>query len=192
MYELVTRHFLACVSADAFGKETTVNVVIAEQEKFYANGLMIIERNYLDVYPYEKWSDKEIPNYENIQGYYFLQLQCKFNHVSHHSVHTKKRFPLFHFSFNLERITLICTEFYPDTIELVGSQTSPPQVCVPFVRFFISLSPDQGCNKVETVFTNSKVSFKWKLRYTFDASFWSSKFYLLNPPLSNISLPIHI
>ena len=82
MYELVTRHFLACVSADAFGKETTVNVVIAEQEKFYANGLMIIERNYLDVYPYEKWSDKEIPNYENIQGYYFLQLQCKFNHVS--------------------------------------------------------------------------------------------------------------
>ena len=73
MYELVTRHFLACVSADAFGKETTVNVVIAEQEKFYANGLMIIERNYLDVYPYEKWSDKEIPNYENIQGYYFFE-----------------------------------------------------------------------------------------------------------------------
>ena len=76
MYELVTRHFLACVSADAFGKETTVNVVIAEQEKFYANGLMIIERNYLDVYPYEKWSDKEIPNYENIQGYYFF---CSFH-----------------------------------------------------------------------------------------------------------------
>merc|ERR1712029_44525 len=85
VYELVTRHFLACVSADALGKETTVDITISE-ERFYASGLMILERNYLDVYPYDKWSDKEIPNYENI------------------------------------------SEFYPDTIDLVGSQTSPPQL----------------------------------------------------------------
>lgn len=28
------------------------------QEKFSASGLMIIERNYLDVYPYDKWNTK--------------------------------------------------------------------------------------------------------------------------------------
>lgn len=27
-------------------------------ERFMAHGLMILARNYLDVYPYEKWSDK--------------------------------------------------------------------------------------------------------------------------------------
>lgn len=28
------------------------------QEKFSASGLMIIARNYLDVYPYDRWSTK--------------------------------------------------------------------------------------------------------------------------------------
>jgi len=75
VYELVTRHFLACVSADALGKETTVNVDI-NGEKFYANGLMVLERNYLEVYhPYERWSDKEIPNYENIVEFYPDQIE---------------------------------------------------------------------------------------------------------------------
>jgi len=85
VYELVARHFLACVSADAKGHETTVNVSIAS-ESFYASGLMILERNYLDVYPYERWSDKEIPNYDNI------------------------------------------VEFYPDAIDLVGGETSAPNL----------------------------------------------------------------
>lgn len=28
------------------------------QERFVAHGLMILARNYLDVYPYDRWSDK--------------------------------------------------------------------------------------------------------------------------------------
>ena len=32
-------------------------------EKFVAQGLIITERNYLEVYPYDKWSNKEIPEY---------------------------------------------------------------------------------------------------------------------------------
>ena len=28
-----------------------------------AQGLIITERNYLEVYPYDKWSNKEIPEY---------------------------------------------------------------------------------------------------------------------------------
>lgn len=57
LYEFIVRHFLACVSQDAVGKETVVDIEIA-QEKFSASGLMIIARNYLDVYPYDKWSTK--------------------------------------------------------------------------------------------------------------------------------------
>ncbi|QQP52602.1 DNA topoisomerase [Caligus rogercresseyi] len=50
------------------GKETTVNIDI-NGEKFVGHGLSIIERNYLEVYPYEKWSDKEILNYEAIEEF---------------------------------------------------------------------------------------------------------------------------
>lgn len=62
MYELVCRHFLACVSKDALGSETIVNIEIAG-EKFHATGLVILERNYLDVYIYDKWSAKQIHHY---------------------------------------------------------------------------------------------------------------------------------
>lgn len=63
VYELICRHFLACVSKDATGSETTVNVTVAD-EQFTATGLCIYERNYLDVYIYEKWNSKEIHNYQ--------------------------------------------------------------------------------------------------------------------------------
>ena len=69
VYELIARHFLACVSQDALGKETTIEIDI-NGEKFHANGLMIIQRNFLEVYVYEKWSDKEIPNYENVKEFF--------------------------------------------------------------------------------------------------------------------------
>lgn len=63
VYELICRHFLACVSKDATGSETTVDVIVAD-EKFHATGLCIHERNYLDVYIYEKWNSKEIHKYQ--------------------------------------------------------------------------------------------------------------------------------
>ncbi|XP_066252718.1 DNA topoisomerase 3-alpha isoform X1 [Euwallacea similis] len=63
VYEYIVRHFLGCVHKDAQGFETAVNVDIAG-EKFTAKGLIILERNYLDVYIYEKWNAKEINNYQ--------------------------------------------------------------------------------------------------------------------------------
>ncbi|XP_042770377.1 DNA topoisomerase 3-alpha isoform X2 [Panthera leo] len=63
LYEFIVRHFLACCSQDAQGQETTVEIDIA-QERFVAHGLMILARNYLDVYPYDRWSDKTLPVYE--------------------------------------------------------------------------------------------------------------------------------
>ncbi|XP_050312155.1 DNA topoisomerase 3-alpha [Anthonomus grandis grandis] len=63
VYEYIVRHFLACVHKDAQGYETTVHADIAG-EKFTAKGLVILEKNYLDVYVYEKWNAKEINHYE--------------------------------------------------------------------------------------------------------------------------------
>ncbi|XP_078229244.1 DNA topoisomerase 3-alpha isoform X3 [Callithrix jacchus] len=68
LYEFIVRHFLACCSQDAQGQETTVEIDIS-QERFVAHGLMILARNYLDVYPYDHWSDKILPVYE--QGFRF-------------------------------------------------------------------------------------------------------------------------
>ncbi|KAF7691107.1 DNA topoisomerase 3-alpha [Silurus meridionalis] len=62
LYEFIVRHFLACCSKDAQGQEVTVEIDIAE-EKFSASGLTIIARNYLEVYPYDKWYNKVIPLY---------------------------------------------------------------------------------------------------------------------------------
>ncbi|KAM7428568.1 hypothetical protein ABFA07_020472 [Porites harrisoni] len=62
LYEFIVRHFLACCSEDAKGQETNVEIEIAG-EKFTAKGLMIIARNYLDVYPYDNWNAKTIPVY---------------------------------------------------------------------------------------------------------------------------------
>ncbi|KAL0269615.1 UNVERIFIED_CONTAM: hypothetical protein PYX00_007289 [Menopon gallinae] len=63
LYDFIVRHFLACLSKHAEGLETIVKIDIAG-EKFTAKGLMIIARNYLEIYPFDKWSDKEIHVYQ--------------------------------------------------------------------------------------------------------------------------------
>ncbi|PFH35125.1 DNA topoisomerase family protein [Besnoitia besnoiti] len=62
LYEFVTRHFLACCSEDAFGFETRVELDIAG-EGFYATGLTVLERRWLDVYPYEQWTGTRLPRF---------------------------------------------------------------------------------------------------------------------------------
>ncbi|CAK1596337.1 unnamed protein product [Parnassius mnemosyne] len=68
LYEFIVRSFLACCSKDAQGQETSVAIEVAK-ETFSASGLMITARNYLEVYPYDKWSSKEIHVYENGQTF---------------------------------------------------------------------------------------------------------------------------
>ncbi|KAL4881129.1 DNA topoisomerase [Aspergillus karnatakaensis] len=63
VYEFVTRRFLACCSEDAKGQATDVEILYGE-EMFHARGLIVLERNYLDVYVYDKWeSTQQLPNY---------------------------------------------------------------------------------------------------------------------------------
>ncbi|MCO5571757.1 hypothetical protein L7F22_025505 [Adiantum nelumboides] len=63
LYELVTRHFLACVSQPAIGYGTTASIDIAG-ENFTASGLMITAKNYLEVYRFESWGGSTIPTFE--------------------------------------------------------------------------------------------------------------------------------
>jgi len=63
VYELVVRHFLACCSDDAIGAQTDIEIDIAG-EIFYTSGLMILERNFLDIYKYMNWADRDIPAYQ--------------------------------------------------------------------------------------------------------------------------------
>lgn len=76
VYELIVRHFLACVSRDAVGSETIVNAQIADEE-FTATGLVIHERNYLEVYIYDKWNGKEIHPYQQGEQFNPTELAMK-------------------------------------------------------------------------------------------------------------------
>ncbi|KAJ7824662.1 prokaryotic type I DNA topoisomerase [Mycena olivaceomarginata] len=62
VYEFITRRFLACCSKDAEGSMTTVDVTCGG-EAFYATGLVVHRRNYLDVYPYDKWTGSRVPDF---------------------------------------------------------------------------------------------------------------------------------
>lgn len=78
LYELITRHFLACLSADAQGAETMISLCVGkpsiprnssslmsseEGELFEAKGLVILQQNYLEVYPYDRWTERDIPDF---------------------------------------------------------------------------------------------------------------------------------
>lgn len=58
VYDFVTRRFLACCSEDAKGELTTVEIDYGD-ETFFTHGLIVLQRNYLEVYPYEKWTSSQ-------------------------------------------------------------------------------------------------------------------------------------
>ncbi|CAI9636492.1 unnamed protein product [Alternaria burnsii] len=63
VYEFVVRRFLACCSEDAIGESTDIEIEYGS-EVFHAHGLTVIARNYLDVYPYDKWESSQVlPQY---------------------------------------------------------------------------------------------------------------------------------
>ncbi|KAM3427461.1 hypothetical protein MY4824_009430 [Beauveria thailandica] len=63
LYEYVVRRFLACCSEDAKGSATEIDLQYGE-EMFSTCGVIVLERNYLNVYVYEKWNDTaELPKF---------------------------------------------------------------------------------------------------------------------------------
>lgn len=59
VYKFIARRFLACCSPDAVGSMTTLTLDWAG-EKFKVSGSVVHERNFLDVYPYQKWETSAI------------------------------------------------------------------------------------------------------------------------------------
>jgi DNA topoisomerase III len=63
VYEFVVRRFLACCSEDARGESTTIEIEYGD-EGFHASGLLVLQRNYLDVYVYDRWeSSQQLPEF---------------------------------------------------------------------------------------------------------------------------------
>jgi len=63
VYEFITRHFLACCSRSALGAASKMRVAVGD-EVFSAAGLLVLERNFLDVYPYTRWEGRQLPHLE--------------------------------------------------------------------------------------------------------------------------------
>ena len=64
VYEFVTRRFLGCCSEDAKGEATDIELDWGG-EIFHTHGLIVLARNYLDVYVYDKWeSSQQLPAYQ--------------------------------------------------------------------------------------------------------------------------------
>ncbi|XP_049851141.1 uncharacterized protein LOC126325479 [Schistocerca gregaria] len=64
VYEFVVRHFLACCSEDAVGEQAHVEAQIGD-ETFKCDSLVILQKNYLDVYEmYQGWKEEVIPRFK--------------------------------------------------------------------------------------------------------------------------------
>ena len=50
----------------AIGQQTSVIAVIAS-ERFHSKGLMITERSFLEVYPYDRWAEHAMPTFQQNQ-----------------------------------------------------------------------------------------------------------------------------
>ncbi|KAJ7693325.1 prokaryotic type I DNA topoisomerase [Mycena rosella] len=75
VYDFITRRFLACCSKDAEGSMTTVDVICGG-EAFYATGLVVHQKNYLLVYPFDKWTGNQVPVFA--EGEEFQPSVCEF------------------------------------------------------------------------------------------------------------------
>lgn len=87
VYEYVVRHFLASCSEDAKGQSTTLKLNWGG-ELFSASGLVVLERNFLDVYPWAKWeTTKQLPRLE-------LNQECQLDKTEMRSGNTSAPKPM--------------------------------------------------------------------------------------------------
>ena len=64
IYEFIVRRFLGCCSKDAQGEATDIEILYGP-ETFHTHGLLVVARNYLDIYIYDKWeSSTQLPPFE--------------------------------------------------------------------------------------------------------------------------------
>jgi len=63
VYEYITSNFLACISRDASYDAIRTELLIGE-EKFKLKGQILTDAGFLDVMPWQRHADKEVPLYE--------------------------------------------------------------------------------------------------------------------------------
>lgn len=56
VYDLICRHYLACCSKDAEGDEVVTDLLVGEED-FSTTHLKVREQNYLEIYPFDKWTE---------------------------------------------------------------------------------------------------------------------------------------
>lgn len=81
LYDYVTRHFLAACSKDAKGHSTTVYIDVAG-EAFKATGLVVMQRNYLEVFTFERWKGKQLPAFAVGQTFQPLSINLQDGHTT--------------------------------------------------------------------------------------------------------------
>ena len=62
LFQLVVRHYLACVSPDAVAASTSVHATYGGED-FHTSGQTVVNRGWLEIFTYERWSDSVVPNY---------------------------------------------------------------------------------------------------------------------------------
>ena len=69
VYEFIARHFLASCAPDAIGQETKILIDISG-EQFKCTGLMVIEKNWLEVFPWISWGGNDaLPRFDRNQRF---------------------------------------------------------------------------------------------------------------------------
>lgn len=76
LFDLVLRCFLACLSKDAIAASTNVSVIFGD-EKFVASGRTVVEQNWLEVFPFERWIDTPVPNYKEGDSFFPISIELK-------------------------------------------------------------------------------------------------------------------
>mmetsp|Transcript_10587 Transcript_10587/g.17777 ORF Transcript_10587/g.17777 Transcript_10587/m.17777 type:complete len:256 (+) Transcript_10587:355-1122(+) len=63
VYDLLIRQFLGSMAKDAVGSETSIQVEMGGEE-FSLSGLVVEQRNFLEIYSFDQWTDKFVPIFE--------------------------------------------------------------------------------------------------------------------------------
>lgn len=73
VFNFIARRFLACCSLNAEGRETVVQAAVGREE-FECRGVRVVARNYLEVYPFDKWNEGEVAPFRTGQVVSFKSL----------------------------------------------------------------------------------------------------------------------
>ncbi|KAK4046311.1 DNA topoisomerase [Microbotryomycetes sp. JL221] len=167
VYDLVTRRFLANCSKNAKGLQTKIEIQI-NFETFETLGLIVLEKNYLNVYVFDQWNENNLPQFELNQIYELSNLEIKKGQTSQPNLLTEADLVSLMDKNGIEHIQKIIDRNYvmkqkqgqiefliPSTlgIGLVEGYNSigfEKSLCKPDMRRITEFKMNQICNGIKT------------------------------------------